>query len=109
MTRMLSIAIAGWLLAGTAAASETTSADAIAMAEQELAAVKQAKYEWQLIDKATGSASVPLTKLLEAAKKARAEGQEDEALRIAKRVLEAAKLGQQQAQEQSSAKPQYPQ
>jgi hypothetical protein len=89
-------------------ASMTSADKAIAMAEKELAAVKKAGHEWQLIDKATGGSSQPLSKLLDAAKKARDNGDNAEALRIANRVVENAKLGQQQANEQSNAGPYYP-
>ncbi len=91
-----------------------TSADkagadkAIAMAEKELSAVKKAGHEWQLIDKATGGSSKPLSKLLDAAKKARDKGDNAEAIRIANRVALNAKLGQQQAKEQANAGPDYP-
>ncbi len=81
---------------------------AIAMAEKELAAVKKAGHEWQLIDKATGGSSQPLSKLLDAAKKARDKGDNAEAIRIANRVVENAKLGLGQAKEQSNAGPYYP-
>ncbi len=81
---------------------------AIAIADKELAAVKQAGHEWQLIDKATGGSSQPLSKLLDAAKKARDEGDTAEAIRIANRVTENAKLGLQQAKEQANAGPFYP-
>lgn len=87
----------------------TSGADkAIAMAEKELAAVKKVGHEWQLIDKATGGSSQPLSKLLDAAKKARDNGDNAEAVRIANRVTEHAKLGQQQAAEQSNAGPYFP-
>jgi hypothetical protein len=86
-----------------------TSADqAIAMAEKELKAVKKAGHEWQLIDKATGGSSQPLSKLLDAAKKARDNGDNAEAIRIANRVTENAKLGLQQAKGQAKAGPHYP-
>jgi murein lipoprotein len=86
-----------------------TSADqAIAMAEKELKAVKKAGHEWQLIDKATGGSSKPLSKLLDAAKKARDKGDNAEAIRIANRVTENAKLGLEQAKGQAKAGPHYP-
>ncbi len=95
--------------AAMAPKADTASADkAIAMAEKELAAVKKAGHEWQLIDKATGGSSAPLSKLLDAGKKARANGDSAEAIRIANRVAGHAKLGQQQAQEQEKAGPYYP-
>lgn len=81
---------------------------AIAMAEKELAAVKKAGHEWQLIDKATGGRSEPLSKLLDAAKKARDNGDTAEAIRLANRVTAHAKLGSQQAAEQANAGPHYP-
>lgn len=93
----------------SAPAAAMTDADkAITMAEKELAAAKKAGHEWQLIDKATGGSSKPLSDLLEAAKKARDKGDSTEAIRIANRVAENARLGQQQAKEQANVAPYYP-
>ncbi len=101
------VALSVWPLA--AAAADRTEVDqAIAAAEKELAAVAEAGHVWRLIDKSTGSRSENLDKILAAAKKARDEGNLDEALRIAKRVESAAKLGQAQATDQRDAKPFYP-
>ena len=83
--------------------------EAIAQAEQELAAVNKMGHTWRLIDKATGGSSQDLDKLLAAAKKAREKGDAAEALRIANRVSESAKLGQRQAKAQANAAPHYPQ
>ncbi len=92
-----------------AAAAASPAADAaIAEAEKALAAAKKADGEWQLIDKATGSRSVSLSELLEAAQKARDAGDTDEAIRIAKRVTNAANLGVEQSKQQMGAKPYYP-
>jgi LysM repeat protein len=79
----------------------------IAEAEQQLAAAKKMNSEWKLIDKATGGSAQDLSKLLEAAKKAKASGDDAEAARIATRVKEAAMLAQQQAKDQANAMPRY--
>lgn len=80
---------------------------AIEKAEAELAAAKSATSVWQLIDKATGSRSQPLDKLLAAAKKKQEAGEYDEAIRIANRVAEAAMLGVEQAESQKNPEPFY--
>ncbi|MDA9982650.1 hypothetical protein N9H39_07930 [Gammaproteobacteria bacterium] len=80
-----------------------TAADAqqaIDKAGEEVAAAQAAKSEWQLIDKATGSSSAPLDKLLGVAKKKQEAGEYDEATRIANRVADAAMLGVAQAESQ---------
>ncbi|MDH3694313.1 MAG: hypothetical protein OER96_07065 [Gammaproteobacteria bacterium] len=81
--------------------------EAIQMAEAELAAAAKTGHVWRLIDPATGSKSQNLGKILEAAKEKQAAGELDEALRIANRVAETAKLGQQQAEQQADAEPFY--
>lgn len=80
---------------------------AIETAESELAAAKSADSVWRLIDKATGSSSQPIDKLLEAAKKKQEAGEYDEAIRIANRVAEAAILGTEQAESQKDLEPFY--
>lgn len=80
-----------------------TAADAqqaIDKAGKAVAAAQAAGSEWQLIDKATGSSSAPLGKLLGAAKKKLEAGEFDEAVRIANRVADAAMLGLEQAESQ---------
>lgn len=80
----------------------------IEQAEQSLADAKAAGSVWQLIDKATGSSSESLDKLLGAAKAKQDAGEFDEAIRIAKRVADAAMLGVEQAQSQKGkVKPFY--
>jgi hypothetical protein len=73
---------------------------AIDKAGEGVAAAQAAKSEWQLIDKATGSSSAPLGKLLGVAKKKQEAGEYDEAVRIANRVADAAMLGVEQAESQ---------
>ncbi len=103
-------ATGGQSASGMAKAPAAMSAvdKAIAEAEKELATTKKMGHEWQLIDKATGRNSQPLSKLLEAAKKARDSGDSAEAMRIADRVAETARLGQRQAKEQANAGPHFP-
>jgi hypothetical protein len=81
---------------------------AIAEAEKALADVKMAGHEWRLIDKATGPDSETLTKLLDKAKELGGKGENDEAIRVARRVKDAAALGLQQAADSVNAKPFYP-
>jgi hypothetical protein len=77
-------------------------------AEQVLIEVKKAGHEWRLIDPATGPDSETLTVLLDLAARLAARGQDGEALRIATRVKEAARLGLQQAADNAHAGPHYP-
>lgn len=81
--------------------------DVMAMAEQKLAMAQEAGAEWMAIDKATGGAAQPMHKLLEVAKEKAANGEPDEAMRLAKRVIEFSELGLQQAESQKNAGPQY--
>jgi predicted Zn-dependent protease len=75
-------------------------AQAIEQAEASLAAAKSTGGIWQLIDKSTGSSSQSIEKLLAAAKQKQAAGEFDEAVRIANRVNDAAKLGVEQVESQ---------
>lgn len=76
-------------------------------ATKALSAAKKAGGEWRLIDKSTGSASQPISKLLKAAKKKLKAGETDEACRMATKVTWAADMGLAQANSQASAKPIY--
>mgnify|MGYP000554203679 CR=1 FL=1 len=98
-----------WLVAGLAlvlgacaemdtkpAASANPELDAlIASAEKEIAAAKK------------GSIWRDTEKFLEAAKKAQAEGKDDEAMKLAKKALKQAQLAQKQAQAETG-KPYFP-
>ena len=99
------VAVSGFL--GLAACQTSVAGDkatdaqqAIDQAEKALASADSAGSVWQLIDKATGSSSVSLSKLLGAAKKKSEAGEFDEAIRIANRVSDAAMLGVEQAESQ---------
>ena len=92
----------GQVQAGTCDA--TASIDTAAKA---LSAAKKAGGEWRLIDKSTGSASQPISKLLKIAKKKLKAGEINEACRIATQVTWAADMGLAQANSQASAKPIY--
>ena len=70
-------------------------------------AAKKAGGEWRLIDKSTGSASQPISKLLKIAKNKLKAGEIDEACRMATQVTWAADMGLAQANSQASAKPIY--
>jgi len=88
------------LTASVMGAAGAVSADVAATMEEAgklLNEVKNAGFEWRLPDKATGKKSAPLTKLMEAAKKAQADGDSAEAERLAKRIIFAANAGLAQA------------
>ncbi len=108
LVAILSITACGTMSSGVQADDKAAQVDkAIQMAETELAAAEESGHVWRLIDPATGSGSEDLSKLLEAAKEKQAAGELDEALRIANRVAESAKLGQEQAEQQANAEPFY--
>ena len=88
--------------------AETCDATAsIDSATKALSAAKQAGGEWRLIDKSTGSASQPISKLLKAAKKKLKAGETDKACRIATQVAWAAGMELAQANSQANVKPIY--
>jgi hypothetical protein len=68
----------------------------IAQAEKEVAAAKKANALWRDTEK-----------FLDAAKKAKADGDIDGATKQAKKALSEAQLAQKQAQDQAKAKPHY--
>jgi hypothetical protein len=105
----VSILVAATLWAASAAADASTAKDAIAEAEADLKAVQDAGFEWRLIDrKATGEgSSVPISELLDIARKKAEEGDADEAERIAREVSHAARMGLEQAEASKQAKPWY--
>ena len=92
----------GQVQAGTCDA--TASIDT---ATKALSAAKKVGGEWRLIDKSTGSASQPISKLLKTAKKKLKAGETDEACRIATKVAWAAGMGLAQADAQANVKPIY--
>ena len=92
----------GQVQAGTCDA--TASIDT---ATKTVSAAKKAGGEWRLIDKSTGSASQPISKLLKVAKKKLKAGETDEACRIATKVAWAAGMGLAQADAQANVKPIY--
>lgn len=85
----------------------TEAREAITQAQKALMAVKKAGYEWRLIDEVSGSHSVSLSRLLAIAKRRMASRDFPEAIRIARRVKQAAYLGIKQAMENESATPIY--
>jgi len=106
----LTLLLTGAVLALTMGQVQAGTCDAtasIATAAKALLAAKKAGGEWRLIDKSTGSASQPISKLLKAAKKKLKAGETDEACRIATKVAWAAGMGLTQANSQASAKPIY--
>jgi hypothetical protein len=83
--------------AATATAAASTELDqTIAYAEKEIAAAKKVGI-WRDTEK-----------FLEDAKQAKAEGKNDEAMKLAKKALKQAQLAQQQSASQVDAKPVYP-
>ena len=87
--------------------ADSSAAETITQAEQDLKSASRSSAVWRLVDKATGSGAVGIDKLLKLAKKKLNEGQDDEAKRLAMRVSWAAQLGINQANEQKQAKPFY--
>ena len=87
--------------------ADSSTAETITQAEQDLKSATRSSAVWRLVDKATGSGAVGIDKLLKLAKKKLNEGQDDEAKRLAMRVSWAAQLGINQANEQKQAKPFY--
>ncbi len=79
----------------------------IGMAEQKLAMAKEMNSEWRVIDKATGGSAQDLSKLLQVAKEKAEAGDSEEAIRLAKRVIQFSELGVAQAKAQKGAMPQY--
>ena len=88
-------------------AGEMSAADPIAQAETDLAAAIAAGGQWRVIDKATGSKAVDLSKLMAAAKKKAEAGETEEANRMAAHVSKAATIGLEQAQRYAGATPYY--
>ena len=98
------------VLALTMGQVQATTCDATASIDTATKAVSTAKKvggEWRLIDKSTGSASQPISKLLKVAKKKLKAGERDEACRIAIKVAWAADMGLAQAKSQANAQPTY--
>ncbi|GJL81736.1 MAG: hypothetical protein DHS20C01_13700 [marine bacterium B5-7] len=113
MRKLLLTGIYTLLLVGCATvppegASAGASVDEVlAMADQKLSEAKAAKAEWMIIDSATGSKAVSLTKVLAAAKEKAAAGETDEAMRMANRVIESSELGIEQVMSQKDAAPSF--
>ncbi|MDH3379678.1 MAG: hypothetical protein OEQ39_22360 [Gammaproteobacteria bacterium] len=77
-------------------------------AEQAIQHATATGHVWRLVDAATGTKSVDLDTLLDAARAAHRERDYDDAIRIAERVIDAARLGIRQARAQRNAAPYYP-
>jgi len=89
--------VAGGMLGGCAGVQKYSAADAaIAAATQEVKAAKAANNVWSNTEKT-----------LDEAKTARANFQADEALKLANKARDEAKLAQAQARDQAEAKPHY--
>jgi hypothetical protein len=78
------------------------------IAEQALQHVTATGHVWRLVDSATGPKSADLDTLLDGARAAHRARDYDDAIRIAKRVIDAARLGIHQARGQRNAAPYYP-
>ena len=87
--------------------ADSTAAETITQAEQDLKSAGQSSAIWRLVDKATGSSAIGIDKLLKLAKKKLDDGQDDEAKRLATLVSWAAQLGINQANKQEHVKPYY--
>lgn len=81
---------------GATAASTSAVDQAIAQAEAEIKAAKDANALWSNTEK-----------FLEDAQKAKAEGKNEEALKLANKAAKHAKLAQQQAKANMNARPHY--
>jgi len=81
---------------------------AVSAAQHAVEQVEAVGYAWRLIDPASGPDPVDLDKLLELAKRARDTGRYKEAIRIGRRIVDAARLGIKQARAQQNAAPYYP-
>ena len=92
---------------GQAQATTCEATASIDTAPKAVSTAKKAGGEWRLIDKSTGSASQPISKLLKIAKKKLKAGKSDEACRIAIKVAWAADMGLAQAKSQANAQPTY--
>lgn len=90
-----------------AMASNGMADSAIAQAEKDLNAAIAADAQWRVIDKATGSKSVDMSKLLSVAKKKAEEGDMKEADRIAMRISEMSKISLEQSKRYAGALPYY--
>ncbi|MCP4008344.1 MAG: hypothetical protein GY726_02390 [Proteobacteria bacterium] len=90
-----------------AAAPAAATTPAIAQAKADLDAAIAAGAQWRIIDKATGSTAVDLTKLLKVAEEKATAGETDEANRIAARVSEASKIGIEQSKRYAGTAPYY--
>lgn len=89
----------------SAAMSGTTPAILQAQADLDKAIASGA--QWRIIDSATGSTAVDLSKLLKVAEEKAKTGETGEANRIAVRVSESAKLGMQQSKRYAKTTPYY--
>jgi hypothetical protein len=77
-------------------ANGSAADQAIAQAEAEIKAAKGANYLWSNTEK-----------FLEDAKKAKAEGNNEEAVKLANKAAKHAKLAQQQAKDNANARPRF--
>ncbi len=90
-----------------AAVPAAATTPAITQAKADLDAAIAAGAQWRIIDKATGSKAVDLTKLLKVAEEKATAGETDEANRIAARVSEASKIGIEQSERYAGTAPYY--
>ena len=115
MKKTLAIVLTtSFLVAGCATADKK---DDMAMAMTTTPAVTQAKADldqaiaagaqWRLIDKATGSKAVDLSKLMKVAEEKAAAGETDEANRIAARISQASETAIKQSERYAATVPYY--
>ncbi len=102
----------GYAPTGYGSAEEVATVEAVdpvmEKAAEDLKAVKAVKSEWRFIDKAGGGSAQDMSKFMEIAQKKAAEGDIEEAHRIAGLISKYAALGIAQAEKQKNAKPYYP-
>lgn len=85
----------------------TMTTPAITQAKADLDAAIAAGAQWRIIDKATGSTAVDLSKLLKVAEEKAKAGEMDEANRIAAHISHAAQAAVEQSKRYAGAAPNY--
>lgn len=89
------------------ASAQMSLDETMAEAEKKLAMAQEMNAEWMALDPATGGSAQPMHVLLQVAKEKAEKGETDEAMRIAKRVIEFSELGMEQAESQKGSGPSY--
>jgi len=98
LVTVLSVGLGGCANLGTGT-TVGKSDQVLKLAAKELAAVRKTGHVWLLFDQATGNKTVTVGKLYATARAAQDRGDEELALRLARKVIWAARAGQKQAQD----------